>query len=115
MIQLKSRIEVADLCMVVFNSEFLRTLCEPVRIELFRQLLLLGRSDVSTIADTMPQDRSVVTRHLQLMARVGLLRSDVEGRHVFYEIDGATILTKVDDISLLLKQLVPLCCDGTKT
>lgn len=109
-----SRAEAANACLKVLDTAFLRALCEPVRVEILRQLVARGRSDVGTIAASMPQDRSVVARHLQLMERAGLLRAEVEGRHTFYEVDGPQIVSRVEQISDLFKALVPLCCARPK-
>ncbi len=96
------------------DTEFFRALCEPARVEVFKQLVLKGRSDIGTIAESMPQDRSVIARHLQLMERAGLLRAQNEGRHTFYEIDGPAMIARVEQLSDLLQVLVPMCCPGSK-
>lgn len=106
----RSRVEAAQACLEVFDTDFLRALGEPVRVEIFRQLVLKGRCDVGTIAECMPQDRSVIARHLQLMQRAGLLHAKAEGRHTFYEIDGPAIVSRVEEMSTLIKMLMPLCC-----
>lgn len=107
---LQTRADAADACLEILDTAFFRALCEPVRVDIFRQLILLGRSDVNTIAQAMPQDRSVITRHLQMMERAGLLHAQSEGRHMFYEIDGPAILARISNIAGLLGNLVPLCC-----
>lgn len=109
-----SRTKAANACLAVLDTALFRALCEPVRLEIFRQLVVRGRSDVGTIAQPMPQDRSVVARHLQLMERAGLLRAEVEGRRTFYEVDGPEIVRRIERISSALKTVVPLCCPGSK-
>ena len=37
---------------------------------MLRQLILLGRADIGAIAARLPQDRSVVARHLHRLAAV---------------------------------------------
>lgn len=110
----RSRAEAANACLEVLETDFFRALCEPVRVEIFRQLVLKGRCDVGTIAQAMPQDRSVIARHLQLMERAGLLCAQAEGRHTFYEIDGPAILSRFEQMSALFQMLVPLCCPKSK-
>jgi DNA-binding transcriptional ArsR family regulator len=109
----QTRIEAANACVEVLDTEFFRALCEPARIEIFKQLVLKGRSDIGTIAEAMPQDRSVVARHLQLMERAGLLRVETEGRHAFYEIDGPAMAARVAQLSGLIQTLAPICCPGS--
>ncbi len=106
----RSREDVAEACVQMLDTGFFRALCEPVRVEILRQLILKGRSDVNTVAETMPQDRSVVARHLQLMERAGLLQSQTEGRHTFYEIDGPAIVERMSGVTRAIESLVPLCC-----
>lgn len=112
MVESKSREEVADTCVAMLDTGFFRALCEPVRVEILRQLILKGRADVNTIAEEMPKDRSVIARHLQLMERAGLLISQVEGRHTFYEIDGPAVVDRMSQVTSALKAIIPMCCPG---
>jgi len=110
MTKLKTRADAADACVEVLDTDFFRALCEPGRVQIFRQLVLKGRSDIGTIAEAMPQDRSVIARHLQVMERAGLVHAQSEGRHTYYEIDGPAVLERVDQIAQLLRTVVPMCC-----
>ncbi len=107
-----TRAQAADACIEILDAEFFRALCEPARLQVFRQLVLLGRSDIGTIAQALPQDRSVITRHLQVMERAGVVQSQTEGRHTFYEIDGPSIAGRIEQMVVLMHTLVPLCCPG---
>lgn len=107
-----TREEVAAQCTELLDTSFFRVLCEPVRIDILKQLVIHGRSDVGSIAESMPQDRSVIARHLQLMERTGLLRVEVQGRHTFYEIDGPAIMERMSNATKAVQSLVPLCCPG---
>ena len=108
----RNRTAAANACVEVLDTEFFRALCEPARIQIFRQLVLQGRTHIGAIAEDLPQDRSVIARHLQQMERAGLLRSQTEGRQTFYEIDGPAIVSRIDGIAELVRSLVPYCCDG---
>jgi len=77
--------------------------------------VLVGRADIGTIAQTMPQDRSVIARHLQVLERAGVVQSQTEGRHTFYEIDGPSVATRLEQMVALMGALVPLCCAGKKS
>lgn len=107
-----NRAQAADACVEILDADFFRALCEPARLQIFRQLVLLGRSDIATIAAAMPQDRSVIARHLQTLQRAGVLHAQTEGRHTFYEIDGPAIASRMEKIVDLVRTLVPLCCAG---
>lgn len=107
---LKTREQAANACVDILDTEFFRALCEPARVQIFKQLVLLGRSDIGTIAQALPQDRSVIARHLRTMQAAGLVHSQTEGRHTFYDIDGPSIASRVNEIARLTSALVPLCC-----
>lgn len=79
-------------------------------MQIMKFLLLNGRSDIATIADNMPQDRSVISRHLNLMSEVGILKCEKETRHVFYEIDGNVFLDKLESMTQQIRKCMPLCC-----
>jgi DNA-binding transcriptional ArsR family regulator len=106
----RTRLEAANACVGLLDAEFFRALCEPARIQIFKQLVLKGRSDIGTIAEDLPQDRSVIARHLQTMQRAGVLRTQSEGRHTYYEIDGANMIERTGQLHALTQLLVPLCC-----
>jgi DNA-binding transcriptional ArsR family regulator len=93
-----------------FDFKFFKTMSEPVRMQILKFLLLNGRSDIATIAENMPQDRSVISRHLNLMSEVGILRSKKETRHVYYEIDGTLFLDKLETIAHQIRECMPICC-----
>ncbi|MCK4816394.1 transcriptional regulator, partial [bacterium] len=44
------------------DSKMFKALTDPTRTQILKYLMLNGRSDVSTIAEHMPQDRSVISR-----------------------------------------------------
>lgn len=76
------------------DSKLFKTLSEPVRLEIIRFLLNKGRSDISAISESLPQDRSVISRHLNLMNDAGLLIAEKDGRHMYYEINAAAFIKK---------------------
>lgn len=105
-----TRDEAADRCVDILDTEFFAVLCEPVRVALVRALALKGRSDIGALAGGFPQDRSVIARHLQIMERAGLVRSEKVGRHIFFELDGPAILTKMESMTESIREIVPVCC-----
>lgn len=102
--------EAAIACLEKLDATFFKALGEPARVSILRALILLRRADVGTLAQGMPQERSVVTRHLQVLERARLVRSQTEGRHTVYEIDGAGVLAQLKDLVTLFERLGPLCC-----
>ena len=100
-----SRKEAARQCVAVFDTKFFRALCEPARIAVLQELILLGRADIAAVAKRLPQDRSVVARHLQQLADAGVVKADREGRHVFYQLDAPAVRRRLEGILATTKVL----------
>jgi DNA-binding transcriptional ArsR family regulator len=100
-----SRQEAARRCVAVFDTQFFKALCEPARIAALRELILLGRADIGAIAARLPQDRSVIARHLQQLATAQIVKAKREGRHVFYEIDAGAVAERLEGILAITRLL----------
>ncbi len=112
-----SRENAANACVAVFDTVFFKALCEPARIAVLQDVVLLGRADVATIAERRPQDRSVITRHLQQLAAAGIVVAQKEGRHVFYRADAKSIGERTRKILAITRMLQVAMADaeiGTK-
>jgi len=99
-----------DTSLSSIDSDFVKALAEPARIEILKLLLVQGASDVKKLADNMPQDRSVISRHLATMESAGLLRVKKEGRHVVYSIDGQGMLQKSEQLVDAIRECLKLGC-----
>jgi DNA-binding transcriptional ArsR family regulator len=109
--QLTSRqVKIAEELVEVFDSKFFKTLSEPVRVQILKFIMLNGRVDIGTIAENMPQDRSVISRHLNLMHEVGILQCEKESRHMFYEINAQAFLDKLVNITEKIRTCMAECC-----
>jgi len=106
-----------DSALSVLNDPLFKALQEPARLAVIRQLLLLGKADISRkadisqIAEGLPQERSVISRHLQVLLDAGILRVERAGRHRIYEINGLEIIHKFEAILKELKLIMPYCCN----
>ncbi len=109
-VKTQSRNEIAEELMEAFDSKFFKTLAEPVRVQILKFIMLNGRADIGTIAENMPQDRSVISRHLNLMQETGILISEKENRHVFYNVNGQPFLGKLVDITEKIRKCMKECC-----
>ncbi len=105
-----SKRSCVDELVEAFDLKLLKTLSEPVRLQILRFLLLNGRSDIGTIADNMPQDRSVISRHLNLMHESGILICEKESRHMFYRLNGQAFLSKLEDLTERIRNCMTECC-----
>jgi DNA-binding transcriptional ArsR family regulator len=94
----------------ILEAKVFRALSEPVRIEILKRLTVQGRSDIAAIAAHIPQDRSVVSRHLAQLHHAGLVRREKVGRNVFFEMDGPAVVAQLGQVLARFQALVPLCC-----
>jgi DNA-binding transcriptional ArsR family regulator len=109
-----SRQQAARQCVAVFDTGFFKALCEPARIAVLRELILLGRADIAEIADRLPQDRSVIARHLQQLAAAHIVTAEREGRHVFYEMDVRSVAQRLEEILTITRVLESAMLPGRK-
>ncbi|MFN4010728.1 MAG: ArsR/SmtB family transcription factor [Pannonibacter sp.] len=104
----------AQACDALLDTAFFKALCDPSRAAVFRRLLMLGRADIAQIASGLPQDRSVVSRHLKILADVGIARAERDSRQIFYTLDGAAIVGKLEALLAAARNLSTLCCPGAQ-
>lgn len=87
------------------NFEFYKTLFEPVRVVIIKFLAVNGKSNITEIAENLPQDRSVISRHLDLMHRYDLVTKERLGRNVFYQVNEQVILKEFKETVIQLENL----------
>ena len=92
------------------DASFFRAIAEPVRQKIIFILLKQGRSSVQQVAQHMVQDRSVVSRHLAFLEQAGFLRSFKIQRYTLYELDGPSIIRRLETILNQLKAASMACC-----
>jgi DNA-binding transcriptional ArsR family regulator len=94
----------------ILDSPFLRVLTEPARLEVLRVLLVHGAGDIGEIAQHLPQDRSVVSRHLRVLEDAGIVSSRRDGRRTIFALEGAGLVGNLERILGEARALAPLCC-----
>jgi DNA-binding transcriptional ArsR family regulator len=107
---MNARERAANRIVALLDGPLLRALTEPARLDVMRVLLVHGAGDIASIAEHLPQDRSVISRHLKTLQDAGIVRGHREGRRVIYEIDGARFIAELDAIVREAKTLAPACC-----
>ncbi|MFN3779756.1 MAG: ArsR/SmtB family transcription factor [Brevundimonas aurantiaca] len=105
-----TRQHAADRALAMLDTALFRALCEPARIAIVAVLIRKGPSDIGAVADELPQDRSVISRHLRILADAGVVVARRNGRHVFYELDGPQTCDRLEGMVEELRRLVPYCC-----
>ena len=104
------RAQAIDTAIQSLDEAFFKALCEPSRVAVFKRVLLLGRADVGEIAKELPQERSVISRHLQVLHDAQIVKATKVGRQVFYEVNGGAIVERLEGLLQRTKGLVSLCC-----
>ena len=99
----------------VLDSAFLRALTEPARLALMKVLLLEGPLDIASLAVHVPQDRSVVSRHLKVLEQAGIVTVTRRGRHRIYALDGVAFIRTLEDVLTKAKSLTAICCPPPAT
>jgi DNA-binding transcriptional ArsR family regulator len=108
-----NRTRAIDAAIESLDGAFFKALCEPSRVAVLKRVMQLGRADIGEIAEGLPQERSVVSRHLQVLLEAGIVRGTKVSRQMFYEVDGPAVVTRLEAILQHMKSLAPFCCPGT--
>ena len=87
------------------NFEFYKILFDPVRSEIMVFLGVNGDSTISKVAENFPQDRTVISRHLDLMYRYGILSKTKKSREYIYHLNAAFVIEKFETTAASLKEL----------
>ena len=90
------------------DFDFYKTLFDPVRSKILVYIASSGKKSVNEIAENFTQDRSVISRHLELMCRYGIVSKTKVNRFVFYEVNSKFILDKFEGTTENLKRLMEI-------
>ena len=82
------------------------TLFDPVRFELVEYLSDGKEQSINEIAKNFPQDRSVISRHLEQMYKQKLLIKEKKSKYTFYTLDCEFITQQVEMASKTLRSLM---------
>ncbi len=94
----------------VLDSKFLTALAEPSRIDVLKQVIRLGKADISELSEGLNLDRSVISRHLGILKDAGILIRDKQGKHVYYQLDPSQAIQKFKTILKHLEEMIAICC-----
>lgn len=90
------------------DFDFYKTLFDPVRLEILLYLVSNGQKNIKEIAENFSQDRSVISRHLDLMFRYHIVAKTKENRNIYYEADNNLVIEKFEETSENIKKLLAL-------
>ena len=98
----------SDLIKDNIDFEFFKALFDPVRTEILVYLVSNGKRNIKDIAENFSQDRSVISRHLDLMYRFCIVHKTKENRNIYYEADQIYVVDKFEQTSENIKKLLLL-------
>jgi ArsR family transcriptional regulator, arsenate/arsenite/antimonite-responsive transcriptional repressor len=107
--------QAAKCCTPVDNlldPALFKSLCDPTRLKLFACLAKCGRAcSVTEVAECCSVDLSVVSRHLAMLEKAGVLRSTKKGRIVYYAVRYQELSHTLHDLA----NAIGACCPEAKT
>ena len=92
------------------DSDFLTALAEPARVAILKALISGGAQDVGQLSEPLPQERSVVSRHVKVLEQAGLVRIERQGRHRVVHIVPAMFIGQLERMLETTKRCVAICC-----
>jgi len=77
---------------------------DKTRLSLIARLCQVSPQSISQLAEGTKITRQAVTKHLQILKKVGLVRSIRKGRETLFEFDAAPIETMTEYLDLVSRQ-----------
>lgn len=98
----------------LLDPALFRALCDPTRAGLLACIAKCGRGcSVGEVAECCSVDVSVVSRHLALLARAGVLESEKQGRSVTYRVRYADLSATLRALADAIDECCPEgCCEA---
>jgi len=92
----------------LLDPDLFKSLCDPTRARLLGCLIKCGRAcSVTEVADCCSVDFSVVSRHLQMLERAGILESTKAGRTVSYAVRYGHLCQTLRELAAAIEQCRP--------
>jgi len=102
----KNRVACGNYVHERINFDYYKVLFDPVRFDLFIYLLAYGAKNIKEITENFSQDRSVISRHLDLMNRHGMVEKRKENRNIYYDASREAVMMQVDETLDIIKKLI---------
>jgi ArsR family transcriptional regulator, arsenate/arsenite/antimonite-responsive transcriptional repressor len=92
----------------LLDPALFKALCDPTRAILIACIAKCGRGcSVTEVADCCSVDVSVVSRHLALLARSGVLEASKDGRTMYYRVRYAELCRSLRSLANALDECRP--------
>lgn len=86
------------------QAHIFAALGDETRLSLIERLSRVSRQSISQLAEGTKLTRQAVTKHLQVLERVGLVRSVRKGRETLFEFNATPIETMTQYLDLVSSQ-----------
>ena len=86
------------------QAHIFAALGDETRLSLLDRLSRVSRQSISQLAEGTKLTRQAVTKHLQILERVGLVRSVRKGRETLFEFDATPIETMTQYLDMVSNQ-----------
>ena len=86
------------------QAQIFSALGDATRLSLIDRLCRVTRQSISQLAEGSKLTRQAVTKHLQILEQVGLVRSMRKGRETLFEFDATPIETMTQYLDLVTGQ-----------
>lgn len=98
----------------LLDAAFFRALSDPTRLSILACLCKCGRPcSVGELAACCSVDLSVVSRHLSMLARAGLLESTRKGQTVQYRVRYAELSRRLRELADEFQACMPEACGSS--
>jgi ArsR family transcriptional regulator len=92
----------------MLEADLFKGLSDPTRLKLFGCIAKCGRAcSVTEVAECCDVDFSVISRHLALLERSGIVQSTKKGRTVFYSVEYGPVAAKLRKLADALSSYDP--------
>jgi DNA-binding transcriptional ArsR family regulator len=81
-----------------------RVLGEPMRIKLLDTLRAMGEASVNELTDALGASQQNVSKHLTVLADVGIIGRRKQGTHVYYRITDESVFALCDQVCGAVEQ-----------
>ncbi len=88
----------------ILQAPIFAALGDETRLSLIARLCRVSRQSISQLAEGTNLTRQAVTKHLQVLQRVGLVRSARVGRETLFEFDATPIETMTQYLDMVAAQ-----------
>ena len=80
------------------TAEILKVMAHPIRLQIIKNLIDNGPSNVSSLQEKFNIPQPTVLSHLGKLKRAGVLNSDRNGTEIFYKVDNKFIISLAQTI-----------------